>query len=98
MPSKSVPETFIRGVPSDRVASMWKCGSTKGGATSQPFASITSLASAAIPPSTVVIFPSLTGDIHAGSPVGQCGVLEDQIEHGRSYRWPLNHGVSKARG
>jgi hypothetical protein len=33
MPSSSVPETLSRGWPRLSVASMWKCGSTKGGET-----------------------------------------------------------------
>src|SRR5262249_52748699 len=40
MPSSSVPETFMRGSPSDSVESMWKCASMKGGLASRPVASI----------------------------------------------------------
>src|SRR3954447_16136084 len=58
MPSSSVPDSFVRGCPSESAASMWKWQSTKGGATRYPAASITRLASARMPGSTAAMRPS----------------------------------------
>ena len=57
MPSSSVPETFMRGRPSDSVASMWKCTSMNGGETRRPVASMTRPASAEIFGSIATILP-----------------------------------------
>ena len=48
---------FMRGRPSDSVASMWKWQSTKGGETSRPVASMTRPASAEMFGSIAAIFP-----------------------------------------
>ena len=43
MPSSKVPLALVRGWPWLSVESMWKCASTKGGLSSQPAASMSSL-------------------------------------------------------
>src|SRR5262245_49388952 len=60
MPSSRVPDWLRRGRPSDSVASMWKCASTKGGVTRRPLASISLPAVAFRAGSTVAILPAWT--------------------------------------
>ncbi len=55
MPSSKVPDWFNLGCPSDSVASIWKCASTKGGDTKHPPASMISPAFASILGSTETI-------------------------------------------
>ena len=43
MPSQRVPDEFHRGSPAVSVVSRWMCGSTNGGRTSPPAASISTL-------------------------------------------------------
>src|SRR3954470_14025224 len=71
MPSRSVPDSLRRGRPSDSVASMWKCTSTKGGETRLPPASTVWPASPAISGSTASIRPPRTAMSRPTRPLGR---------------------------
>jgi hypothetical protein len=69
-----VPDAFTRGKPYESVASIWKCGSTNGGVTSEPAASISSRALAASFGSTATMrpasMPMSTGSFYCGAAPG----------------------------
>ena len=83
MPSSSVPDWFMRGMPSESVASMWKWQSTKGGETSRPVASIDAAGFGGDARLDRGDLPAGAGDVDAGAAVGEGGVADDQVEgHG----------------
>src|SRR4030088_820654 len=83
MPPSNVPERLRRGRPTDRVASMWKWESTKGGASRRPCASMVWPASACRCGSTASLRPAPTPTSKPRPPAGGGGgVPHDQVEHG----------------